>query len=189
MRIIGGLAKGRSLRAPPGLRTRPMTDRVREAVFSAITPVLLGSDVLDLYAGTGSLGLEALSRGASTALFVERDRLALKALRGNIERVGLGGRVVVLDVGRFLTECTSDIRPRSARYDLVFIDPPYSNSPASVVETLSMLRKLTRTGGTAVVHRRVGQPQPRVRGFDPESERTYGTALIWRFRRFPISDG
>ena len=92
MRVIAGVAKGRRLRAPAGLATRPMTDRAREAVFSAIAASIPGARVLDLYAGTGSLGLEALSRGAASATFVERDRSAVTALQVNVGMVGLGGR-------------------------------------------------------------------------------------------------
>ena len=190
LRIISGLAGGRRLKAPRGLITRPMTDRVREAVFSAIGDMLPGADVLDLYAGTGSLGLEALSRGAASAVFVERNPAALRVLRENIEAVGLGGAVVAMEVGRFLARKVARMEARGpARFDLVFVDPPYRESAASVEATMRMLEPATRIGGTVIVHRRAGGEQLQAPGFEPERARTYGTTRIWRFRRHPISEG
>jgi 16S rRNA (guanine966-N2)-methyltransferase len=119
MRIITGRAKGRRLAAPDTDTTRPATDRVREAVFSAIGPWVEDADVLDLYAGSGSYGLEALSRGAASAVFVERGRAAIEALRSNVATVGLGGTVVATEVDSFLRA------PGSRTYHLVFIDPPW----------------------------------------------------------------
>ena len=176
MRVISGTAKGRRLRAPRGRATRPMTDRAREGVFSAIAAVLPGAEVLDLYAGTGSLGLEALSRGSASAVFVERDRAALASLRSNVEAVGLGGRVVAADVDRFLVD-------RPERFDLVFVDPPYRLAVASVEATLRSATPLIRIGGTAVVHRPAGERRPRVPGLDPSGRHRYGTARIWRYLR------
>ncbi len=111
LRIISGIAKGRRLSGPPGLTTRPFPDRVREAVFSSLGEVVVDAAVLDLFAGTGSLGLEALSRGASAATFVEHDRAALLVLRRNIEAVGLGGIVVAIDVNRFVGAPGRSVRP------------------------------------------------------------------------------
>jgi 16S rRNA (guanine966-N2)-methyltransferase len=117
MRIVAGEFKGRRLHAPRGARTRPTADRVREALFSMLVDVS-GARVLDLYAGSGALGIEALSRGAESAVFVERDREALVALRRNLEAVGADARVRRQDVLRFLA------RPEGT-FDLVFCDPPY----------------------------------------------------------------
>lgn len=176
MRIIAGAAKGRRLDSPKGLDTRPMTDRNREAVFSAIASDLPDADVLDLYAGTGSMGLEALSRGAASAVFVERDRAAIAALTQNIEAVGLGGRARQDDVKRTLRVGAS------AQYDVVFVDPPYPDSDAIVQDVLGALVDWLRAGAVVVVHRRVGSEPPTVAGLHLESEKRYGTALIWRFR-------
>jgi 16S rRNA (guanine966-N2)-methyltransferase len=119
MRIIAGLAKGRRLLAPPGLHTRPTAGRVREALFSVIMPRLAGARVLDAFAGSGALGLEALSRGAGNALFIERDAAALKILRRNAENCRLPGvRIVPGDALRFL-------RLRHEPFDIIFLDPPY----------------------------------------------------------------
>ena len=122
MRVVAGEFKGRRLQTPRGTRTRPTADRVREALFSMLGDVS-GARVLDLYAGSGALGIEALSRGAESALFVERDRAALAALERNLEATGAPGAVRRQDVARFLA------RPEGT-FDLVFCDPPYDEAPA-----------------------------------------------------------
>ena len=122
MRVVAGEFKGRRLFAPRGARTRPTADRVREALFSMLGDVS-GARVLDLYAGSGALGIEALSRGADSAVFVERDQQALAALRRNLEAVGARSEVRRQDVLRFLA------RPEG-KFDLVFCDPPYDVAPA-----------------------------------------------------------
>lgn len=120
MRIVAGQWRGRRLVAPPGRTTRPTSDRVREAVFSILGP-LDGERVLDLYAGSGALALEALSRGAAEATLVERDRAALTALRANVEALGAEAHVIAGDVAAFLRSAAE----ADGHYDLVFLDPPY----------------------------------------------------------------
>lgn len=178
MRVIAGRAKGRRLKTPPGPGVRPMTDRMREAVFSSLAAEIPGARVLDLYAGTGSLGLEALSRGAAGAVFVERDRSVLEILRSNIDRVGLGGRASGAEAGRFLAGA-------SARdsYDLVFLDPPYRTPDDRVGEELAAAGRLLSPGGAAVVHRRAGGEALRAEGLTLEDDRNYGSARVLRYRR------
>ena len=124
VRVVAGSAKGRRLAAPAGLVTRPTPNRVREAVFNSLYSLGAVEDarVLDLFAGTGALGIEALSRGASEAVFVERDQAAAVVLRGNLEATGLAGAatVMVLDVEAALAE----LAPR--RFDVALVDPPYA---------------------------------------------------------------
>jgi 16S rRNA (guanine966-N2)-methyltransferase len=126
MRIIAGERKGHRIAAPRGETTRPTGDRVREAAFNLIGPVD-GASVLDLYAGSGALGIEALSRGAEAAVFVESDSAACRAIDRNLEKLRLtGARVVCRDVLRFL--------PTERRqYDLVLLDPPYEMTDYSVL--------------------------------------------------------
>ena len=132
MRVVAGAFKGRPLKAPPGRATRPTADRVREALFSILGDVA-GVRVLDLFAGSGALGIEALSRGAAEAVFVESDRRAADVLRANLRAVGdPPARVAVEDAMRFLG------RPAGDTYDLVFADPPYS-SATRLGERLSKL--------------------------------------------------
>src|SRR5262245_25106796 len=121
MRIIAGSRKGHAIHAPKGLDTRPTSDRTREAAFNLIGPVD-GAGVLDLYAGSGAMGLEALSRGAARAVFVESDRVACRTIEQNLDRLRLTGAVVVCgDVGRALAADAA----AGQRYDLVLVDPPY----------------------------------------------------------------
>jgi 16S rRNA (guanine966-N2)-methyltransferase len=120
MRVVAGSFKGRRLQAPRGARTRPTSDRVREAVFSLLGDVG-GARALDLYAGSGALGIEALSRGAASVTFVERDARAAAALRRNLETVGAEAEVRRQDAIRFLASA-------SGTYDLVFVDPPYDSA-------------------------------------------------------------
>lgn len=126
-RIIAGRAGGRRLAVPPS-GTRPTPDRVREALFSALEhePGLAGAAVLDVCAGSGALGLEALSRGAADAVFVESDRRAAAVLRRNVAVVDLGGRVLVGNAGAVLA------RPAERAFDVVLADPPYAVSDAEV---------------------------------------------------------
>lgn len=177
MRIISGSAKGRRLSSPRGAATRPLTDRVREALFSSLGSLVHGARVLDLFAGTGSIGLEASSRGAGSVVFVERDRAALDVLRRNVGAVGLGGDVQAVDVDRFL-ERTDLI------FDLVFVDPPYSLALASVWQTLERLEPKLEDGATVVVHRRWGEELPDDTGsLRLTDRRRYGDAAIWRFTK------
>lgn len=171
MRIIAGSSKGRRLIAPRGRSTRPMTDRAREALFSSLGGLVAGARVLDLYAGTGSLGLEALSRGATDATFVERDRAALAALAANVEAIGLGGTVVAGNVDAYLEGAAGE-------YDVVFVDPPYADDAMTVDGVLAALDGLLAEGATVVVHRRTGQPPP---------EAPPGTELLRR-RRYGDSE-
>ena len=134
MRIIGGTHRGRRIAAPKGAQTRPTGDRVREALFNLVGPVD-GASVLDLYAGSGALGLEALSRGARRCVFVETDAAACRAIKANLETLGMtGGLVARRDAAVLLR----DERAAGRRHDLVLVDPPYGRW-ASLEPTLAEL--------------------------------------------------
>jgi 16S rRNA (guanine966-N2)-methyltransferase len=127
LRIVAGRFGGRRLVAPPGDATRPTADRVREALFSILGPARLdGARVLDLFAGSGALGLEALSRGAAAATFVDSSPAALRALRANLAALGAEAEVVRSDAVRWLRAASAGDR----QYDLVFLDPPYRRAGA-----------------------------------------------------------
>lgn len=136
MRIIGGTLGSRVLQAPPGLATRPTSDRLRETLFNVLAPRMEGAIFLDLYAGSGAVGLEALSRGAAAVEFVERDPAALKVLRNNLERLGVtrGFRISAAGVREFLRRAKSG----KPGFDVVFLDPPY-DAAAEYETTLQLL--------------------------------------------------
>lgn len=179
-RIVAGTAGGRRLAVPPR-GTRPTAERVREALFSAVESAmdLDGARVLDLYAGSGALGLEALSRGAGTATFVESDRGALDVLQRNVAALGLpGAEVRPGKVGTVLAV------PPEEPYDLVLADPPYRIDDAELGGVLAALAGWTRPGALVVIERaqRSGEPRwPRV--MVPMKVRRYGdTGLYWARR-------
>ena len=175
MRIIAGSAKGRRLVGPSGLETRPLTGRAKEALFSSLGEFVLDADVLDLYAGSGSLGLEALSRGAASVVFVERDRRALAALRHNVDAVGLGGVIIASAVEDYLDSCRDT-------FELVFLDPPYALSDDEVTSVMELVAPVLASGGVAVLHRRRGGPTPTVpEGLHLLGSRRYGDVELWRF--------
>lgn len=124
MRIIAGKFKGRKLLSPRGLTTRPITSRVKTALFNILGDAVESAVVVDLFAGTGSIGLEALSRGASRCCFAERDRAALERLRRNVEAVGLADRCMIWP-GDVLRTLPRRLEAAAERFDLAFVDPPY----------------------------------------------------------------
>ena len=123
MRIIAGERKGHTLFAPRGRATRPTSDRVRENVFNIVAPWIDGARVLDVYAGSGAMGLEALSRGAATTVFVERDPDAVRAIERNLDKLRLGGATIVRQGAT--TALAQEVASRR-KYDLVLVDPPYA---------------------------------------------------------------
>lgn len=183
MRIIAGEAGGRRIKAPDTRGTRPATDRVREAVFSAIGPFVDGSDVADLYAGSGSFGLEALSRGARSAQFVESSRRALEALRSNVEVVGLGGDVIAGTVDQFIDRCAA------ASLDLVFVDPPWSMGADRLGPQLAELDRLLRSPAQVVISRRSGDPTPDIpENWRVAADKRYGDTRILRYEKAESED-
>ena len=144
MRIVAGSRKGARIAAPPGLATRPTGDRVREAAFNLIGPVD-GATVLDLYAGSGALGLEALSRGAASATFVESDRAACRIISENLVKLGFtGARVACADA-------VSALRGETRSYDLVLVDPPYEEWAELESRLAEQLCRVLAPGGLLVV--------------------------------------
>ncbi len=156
MRIIGGLAKGRRLEAPRGRRTRPTSDYLREVLFDLLGQHLSGRHFLDLYAGTGAVGIEALSRGAARAVFVEHDRWAIAALHRNLEASGLQDRaaVVQVDVLRYLRRAATE----PERFHVIFLDPPYGHADAARIVSLISTTGRLEPGGLTIVERSAKDP-------------------------------
>ena len=183
LRVVAGTARGLRLLAPPGVTTRPTADRVREAVFNSLYSMgaVEGATVLDLYAGTGALGIEALSRGASEAVFVERDPGAVKVLRTNLETTRLVARATVMAADA--DSAIDELNKSGRRFDLALIDPTYdfdawpellsrvpaavfvieSDRPVEVGPTLNV-RHRKRHGGTVVTFARAAEGGPNPSG-------------------------
>jgi 16S rRNA (guanine966-N2)-methyltransferase len=163
---------------PDTRETRPLTDRAREGVFSALAGLVDGAEVLDLYAGSGSIGIEALSRGAGRAVFVEKGREALGALRQNLANLGFENVIVVgQDVGEFL-------RTATGRFDLIFFDPPWDMETAALSEQMKDADRLAEDGAELVVHRRRADPVPApAASWRLLTTRRYGDGVIYRFEK------
>jgi 16S rRNA (guanine966-N2)-methyltransferase len=175
MRIIAGTHKGRRIAAPKGAHTRPTGDRVREALFNLVGPVD-DAAVLDLYAGSGALGLEALSRGARRCVFVESDGAACRAIRSNLEALGLTGALVLQ---RDALAVLAEERSAGRRYDLVLLDPPYERWAALERRLAEALPPVVADDGIVVVEteERVEPALP----LDPVTTRRYGSARLTVF--------
>jgi len=168
VRVVAGEFRGRRLAAPRGAGTRPTADRVREALFSMLGDVS-GARVLDLYAGSGALGIEALSRGAESSVFVERDPRAVAAIRRNLDSLGLDQEVLKQDTVRFL-------RRGSGTFDLVFCDPPYDSATRLAGLLTERLPEVTSEDARIVTES--DKRNPLELPFRLVTERTYGDTRI-----------
>jgi 16S rRNA (guanine966-N2)-methyltransferase len=180
MRIVAGTWRGRALIAPPGTATRPTADRVRQALFDMLLhapwggrDTVAGAHVLDVFAGTGAFGLEALSRGAAHATFVEHDRAALAALRANIAACRAADRCIVLAIDALAI-------PPGEPVNLVFLDPPYRCD--LVPRTVAHLRTVSRLAAGALLVAETGRDEPPPTASPLLGERVHGAARlsIWR---------
>jgi 16S rRNA (guanine966-N2)-methyltransferase len=174
MRVIAGRLGGRRLKAPPGRRTRPTSDRVREALFAMLGD-LGGERALDLFAGSGALGIEALSRGAAHAVFVERDALAVKVLRENLASLELSSEAAEVRRGEALRALQS-ARERKETYDLLFIDPPYDQASDLGSELSALLAPVLAPGARIVVES--DRRAPLALSAPIGRQRRYGDTLI-----------
>lgn len=177
MRVISGTARGVQLKTPEGLATRPTIDRVKEALFSIIQFDIPGSAVLDLFGGTGQLGIEALSRGAKSATFVDAGEKACALIRENLRRTRLEGKVVRGDYLDYLSACRE-------QYDIIFLDPPYAE-----VFLENALKRITeidilRSGGIMVAERPLGKELPfEFEGYTRSRDYKYGKVLLTLYRK------
>ena len=179
MRVITGKARGINLKTPEGMQTRPTTDRVKEALFSVIQFDVPAAKVLDLFGGTGQLGIEALSRGAKRAVFVDESEKACKLIRENLRRTRLEqeGTVLRSDYLAYLGRCTE-------KFDIILLDPPYAE-----VFLENALKRITEidileTGGIIVTERPVGKELPYdFEGYTRSKDYKYGNTLITLYRK------
>ena len=179
MRVISGKARGVTLKTPAGMATRPTADRVKEAIFSILQFDLPGTTVLDLFGGTGQLGIEALSRGAKAAVFVDEREDACKLIRENLKRTKLEeyGQVVRSDYCAFLKSTTR-------KFDIILLDPPYAE--VFLENSLNLITQIDilQTNGIIVTERPTGKPLlldfP---GYSRSKDYKYGNTLITLFRK------
>jgi 16S rRNA (guanine966-N2)-methyltransferase len=171
MRIIAGTHRGQRIAAPRGRDTRPTSDRVRENAFNLIGPVD-DAQVLDLYAGSGALGLEALSRGAATAVFVESDRDACRTIDANLDKLHLKGSVIRQDAARTLAQ-------ERRSYDLILCDPPYDSADHERIAP--HLARLLAPDGVLVYESSGRAEPPAVPGLEVRTSRKYGSARLTLF--------
>ena len=186
LRVTGGKLVGRRLRAPSGGRVRPSADRVRESVFATMGP-LDGARVLDLYAGSGALGIEALSRGAEHGVFVERAASPLGTLRRNLAQLGLRDRSSVLR-----SDVRSAIRQLGRRgecYDLILMDPPYASEEAEKAMAAVLEAGILSAGGTLVLEASRHHLPEEVAGLERLDARRHGDTVMLRFRNWNGSRG
>lgn len=179
MRVVAGEARGRRLVTPAGRDTRPTLDRVRESLFNALGSlgVVDGAKVLDLFAGSGALGIEALSRGASSCTFVDHDRSARAAVEENLRTTGLDGRATVIadTAESWLRRAGS-----GASFDLVLLDPPYATSDEHWLDLLVAIAPLARRddGGTGVIVVESDRTVPVPDGWDALRTKGYGSTIV-----------
>ena len=176
MRIIAGTRKGARIAAPRGVATRPTGDRVREAAFNLIGPVD-DATVLDLFAGSGAMGLEALSRGARRAVFVEHDRAACRAVNANLDKLALTGATVLCQDALFALRHE---RTAGRRYDLVLVDPPYEDYEALQTTLSELLPPVLAEDGLLVVE--TGAKVEPELALETVTSRRYGAARLTLFR-------
>ena len=176
MRVITGTAGGRKLKSPDGEAIRPTTDYVKQALFNILQFDLEGRRVLDLFGGTGQLGIEALSRGAREAIFTDNSRTAVGIIRDNLKHCGLQGTVLQTDALSFLA--------KGEKFDVIFIDPPYDGGLyEAVLKRINAVDNLTE-GGIIVCEARVGTELPEMEEpYRKLSERKYGSVKICLYTR------
>jgi 16S rRNA (guanine966-N2)-methyltransferase len=172
MRVIAGTHRGRPLKAPPGANTRPTSDRVRESLFSILGDRVQDARVLDLFAGSGALGLEALSRGAASVAFVDDDRAAIAAVEANLTALKSGAEVRRTDALRFLRTASQT----GAQYDLIFLDPPYRLAERLAPPLSEALPAVLAPGAVAVAES--DRRAPLTLDLPLNDERRYGDTLI-----------
>ena len=177
IRIIGGELKGRKLVTVRGLKTRPTADRVRESIFNILGDSVRGARVLDLYAGTGAMGIEALSRGAESVLFADDNKAALAAIEKNINRCSLENRAKAIKWNVFNN--LNVIRSYTPAFNLIFLDPPYNkNMIQPTLSNLGICRCLQSGSQLTLEHSPLEPIPENLTGFKISDQRRYGKTLV-----------
>lgn len=177
MRITGGIGRGRTLKVPAGTKVRPTSDKVKQALFNILGDRIAGARLLDLFAGAGAIGIEALSRGAAQAVFVDASRESLAVIRRNIDSLGLGGRAQVV-----AARAESFLKRPSGPYDIVFLDPPYRTELAPLLRQVAGAG-IVRPEGVVIAEHFKKQASPaRADGLELSREAVYGDTVLAFYR-------
>jgi len=183
MRVITGTARGRRLKTPENYDIRPTTDNVKESLFNIIQFDIEGRRVLDLFAGTGQLGIECLSRGASSAVFVDESTAAVKIVKENLKTCALEGAVFQTDAISFLRSCT-------VKFDIIFVDPPYdSDLYEEVLKTINLVDILSDGGIIICEARRTRQLPEMTAPYTKQREYNYGKVKLCKYTKSAIFSG
>lgn len=179
MRVIAGKAKGTVLRTPDGMKTRPTADRVKEALFSIIQFDLPGAKILDLFGGTGQLGIEAISRGARDAVFVDESNAACQLIQDNLKKAHMEseGKVLRADYLSYLSRCRD-------KFNIIFLDPPYAEVFLETALTKISQIDILQSGGIIVTERPLGKELPvQIEGYSRSRDYKYGKILLTLYRK------
>ena len=176
VRVISGSARGLKLNTPGDDRVRPTTDRVKESMFNIVQDWVYGSQVLDLFAGSGALGIEALSRGASQAVFCDNSLDSIKIIKSNIEKARVADRSQIVS-GDF-KRCLRDMEAKNKSFDMIFVDPPYYKGLFE--EVLDTIRscKILKKDGIVIVEHDAKRPIGQVEGLEVYKEKKYGITML-----------
>ncbi|MFC4103660.1 16S rRNA (guanine(966)-N(2))-methyltransferase RsmD [Paenibacillus xanthanilyticus] len=186
VRVIAGTAKGRPLKAVPGSNTRPTTDKVKEAIFSMIGPYFDGGMVLDLFAGTGGLGIEALSRGMERAVFIDMERLSIEVIKQNVQAAGLTQQAEIYrnEAGRAIKV----LEKRGERFALVFLDPPYRMKEMDAMMSELAQRGLLEDGARVIVEHDAAHVYPeQFASYIQLKHARYGDTAVTVYRHEPAA--
>ncbi|MGY3714034.1 16S rRNA (guanine(966)-N(2))-methyltransferase RsmD [Sutcliffiella cohnii] len=188
MRVVSGKFKGRQLKAVPGMNTRPTTDKVKESLFNIIGPYFTGGLVLDLFGGSGSLGLESLSRGMDHVIFVDKDGKAIQTIKSNVESLQVGEQVEIYrnDAVRALNA----IQKRDLQFDLILLDPPYKRHQLEqLIHKMSDLKLLKHNGQIVAEHSNDVVLPDVIGNFSIQRQETYGITVISVFKWSEVVKG
>ncbi len=186
MRIVAGLAKGRKIEAPKGMDVRPTTDRVREALFSSIAFRTKGALVLDLFAGTGALGLEALSRGAASCVFVDSSRKSVALIKSNIAACGFERNVQIIERDALIA--LRHLKSKGVAFDLVFLDPPYAGPMLEKTLLALAANSLLAEDALVVAEHLNDRPPTLPDGLSITSTKRYGNTALSFVQRSEIAE-
>lgn len=177
MRVSGGIGRGQKLRVPAGKRVRPTSDKVKQALFNILGEKVVGARFLDLFAGAGGIGIEAISRGAASVVFVDASRDSIQAIKDNVEKLGFSDRAKVVQA-----TAATFLRRHTGLFDIIFLDPPYSEDAGPLLVMIGASRLLDQDGIVVYEHYRKKEPPGSAGGLLLFREARYGDTVLAFYR-------